>query len=299
VSTARTTEMTLSSRSRAGAYVALTKPDVSFLVLITTAAGYYMGARGPVNWMHMLQTVFATMLIAAGTAALNHYIERESDRYMRRTASRPLPSGVLQPVQALVFGIVLSVAGAFALYYIAGSIAAMLGVVTCVGYLFGYTPPKKRTVWATFVGAFPGAIPPMIGWVAATGSLDRGAWLLFAILFLWQFPHFHAIAWMYREDYARAGIQMLPVVDPEGKRTFRQIIWTAVGLIGVSLLPTVVGLAGMMYFFGALVVSVGLLQVCVWAASQRTNVRAKWLMHATVIHIPVLLGLMIYDKIPR
>jgi heme o synthase len=291
--------MTLSSRSRAGAYIALTKPDVSFLVLITTAAGYYMGARGPVNWMHMLQTVFATMLIAAGTAALNHYIERESDRYMRRTASRPLPSGVLQPAQALVFGIVLSVAGAFALYYVAGWIAAVLGVVTCLGYLFGYTPLKKRTVWATFVGAFPGAIPPMIGWVAATGSLDRGAWLLFGILFLWQFPHFHAIAWMYREDYARAGIQMLPVVDPEGKRTFRQIIWTAVGLIGVSLLPSVLGLAGMMYFFGALVVSLGLLQVCVWAASQKTNVRAKWLMHATVMHIPVLLGLMVWDKIPR
>ena len=291
--------MTLSSRSRASAYVALTKPDVSFLVLITTAAGYYMGARGPVNWLHMLQTVFATMLIAAGTAALNHYIERESDRYMRRTATRPLPSGVLQPTQALVFGIVLSLAGAFALYYVAGWIAALLGVVTCVGYLFGYTPLKKRTVWATFVGAFPGAIPPMIGWVAATGSLDRGAWLLFGILFLWQFPHFHAIARMYREDYARAGIQMLPVVDPEGKRTFRQIIWTAVGLIGVSLLPSVVGLAGMMYFFGALVVSLGLLQVCVWAASQKTNVRAKWLMHATVMHIPVLLGLMVYDKIPR
>ncbi len=164
--------MTLSSRSRAGAYVALTKPDVSFLVLITTAAGYYMGARGPVNWLHMLQTVFATMLIAAGTAALNHYIERESDRYMRRTASRPLPSGVLQPAQALVFGIVLSVAGAIALYVVAGWLAAALGVVTCVGYLFAYTPLKKRTVWATFIGAFPGAIPPMIGWVAATGSLD-------------------------------------------------------------------------------------------------------------------------------
>jgi protoheme IX farnesyltransferase len=291
--------MALSSRSRAGAYVALTKPDVSFLVLITTAAGYYMGARGPMNWLHMMQTVFATMLIAAGTAALNHYIERESDRDMRRTASRPLPSGVLQPMQALAFGIVLSVAGAFALYYVAGRIAALLGVVTCVGYLFGYTPLKKRTVWATFIGAFPGAIPPMIGWVAATGTLDRGAWLLFGILFLWQFPHFHAIAWMYREDYARAGIQMLPVVDPEGERTFRQIIWTAVGLIGVSLLPSIVGLAGMMYFFGALVVSLGLLQVCVWAASMKTNVRAKWLMHATVMHIPVLLGLMVYDKIPR
>jgi protoheme IX farnesyltransferase len=299
VSTARTTEMTLSSRSRVSAYVALTKPDVSFLVLITTAAGYYMGARGPVNWLHMLQTVFATMLIAAGTAALNHYIERESDRYMRRTASRPLPSGVLHPAQALAFGIVLSIAGAIALYVFAGWLAAALGVATCVGYLFAYTPLKKRTVWATFVGAFPGAIPPMIGWVAATGSLDMGAWLLFGILFLWQFPHFHAIAWMYREDYARAGIQMLPVVDPEGKRTFRQIIWTAVGLIGVSLLPSVVGLAGMMYFFGALVVSLGLLQVCVWAAAQKTNVRAKWLMHATVMHIPVLLGLMVYDKIPR
>jgi protoheme IX farnesyltransferase len=291
--------MTLSSRSRAGAYVALTKPDVSFLVLITTAAGYYMGARGPVNWLHMLQTVFATMLIAAGTAALNHYIERESDRYMRRTASRPLPSGVLQPGQALAFGIALSVSGAIALYVVAGWLASALGVATCVGYLFAYTPLKKRTVWATFVGAFPGAIPPMIGWVAATGSLDRGAWLLFGILFLWQFPHFHAIAWMYREDYARAGIQMLPVVDPEGKRTFRQIIWTAVGLIGVSLLPSVLGLTGMMYFFGSLVVSLGLLQVCVWAASQRTNVRAKWLMHATVMHIPLLLGFMVYDKIPR
>jgi heme o synthase len=299
VSTARTTEMTLSSRSRVGAYVALTKPDVSFLVLITTAAGYYMGARGPVNWLHMLQTVFATMLIAAGTAALNHYIERESDRYMRRTASRPLPSGVLHPAQALAFGIVLSIAGAIALYVFAGWLAAALGVATCVGYLFAYTPLKKRTVWATFVGAFPGAIPPMIGWVAATGKLDMGAWLLFGILFLWQFPHFHAIAWMYREDYARAGIQMLPVVDPEGKRTFRQIIWTAVGLIGVSLLPSVVGLAGMMYFFGALVVSLGLLQVCVWAAAQRTNVRAKWLMHATVMHIPLLLGFMVFDKIPR
>jgi heme o synthase len=297
VSTARTTELALASR--ANAYVALTKPDVSFLVVITTAAGYYMGVRGPVNWLHMLQTVFATMLIASGTAALNHYIERDSDRYMRRTASRPLPSGVLQPAQALIFGAVLSIAGALDLYFTAGSLAAGLGVATCLGYLLGYTPLKKRTVWATFVGAFPGAIPPMIGWVAATGSLDRGAWLLFGILFLWQFPHFHAIAWMYREDYARAGILMLPVVDPEGKRTFRQIILTATALIGFALLPAVVGLAGVLYFFGALVVSVALLQVCLWASALRTNVRAKWLMHATVMHIPVLLGLMVYDKIPR
>jgi protoheme IX farnesyltransferase len=297
MSTVRTTEITLASR--ANAYVALTKPDVSFLVLMTTAAGYYMGARGAVDWRHLIQTVFATLSIAAGTATLNHYIERESDRYMRRTASRPLPSGQLQPREALWFGVILTVAGAIALYFTAGFLASALGVLTCLSYLLAYTPLKKRTVWATAVGAFPGAIPPMIGWAAATGTLDPGAWLLFAILFLWQFPHFYAIAWMYREDYARAGILMLPVVDREGTRTFRQIILTAVALVGVSLLPAVMGLAGVRYFFGALVVSTALVQVCVWAASSRTNVRAKWLMHATVLHIPVLLGLMIYDKIPR
>jgi protoheme IX farnesyltransferase len=297
MSTVRTTEITLASR--ANAYVALTKPDVSFLVLMTTAAGYYMGARGAVDWLHLVQTVFATMLIAAGTAALNHYIERDSDRFMRRTASRPLPSGQLQPREALWFGVILSLAGALDLYFTAGFLSAALGVLTCLSYLLAYTPLKKRTVWATAIGAFPGAIPPMIGWVAATGTLDRGAWLLFAILFLWQFPHFYAIAWMYREDYARAGILMLPVVDREGTRTFRQIILTAVALVGVSLLPAIIGLAGVRYFFGALVVSTALVQVCLWASSSRTNVRAKWLMHATVLHIPLLLGLMVYDKIPR
>ena len=297
MSTARTAELTLACRAQA--YVSLTKPDVSFLVLITTAAGYYMGTRGPVSWLHLTQTVFATLLIAAGTASLNHYAERESDRYMRRTASRPLPSGILQPREALWFGMALCAAGALALYALAGALASALGAITSFTYLLGYTPLKKRTVWATFVGAFPGAVPPMIGWAAASGSLDRGAWLLFAILFFWQFPHFHAIAWMYREDYARAGILMLPVVDREGTRTFRQIILYAVALVGVSLLPAVVGLAGVRYFFGALVVSTALLQVCLWAAQAKTNVRAKWLMHATVLHIPLLLGLMVYDKLPR
>ena len=297
MSTMRTAELTLASR--ANAYVALTKPDVSFLVLITTAAGFYMGSRGPVDWLHMVHTVFGTMLIAGGTAALNHYVERDSDRLMRRTASRPLPSGVLKPRQALVYGIALSIAGAVYLYFAAGLLAAGLGVITCLGYLLAYTPLKKRTVWATFVGAFPGAIPPMIGWVAASGRLDLGAWLLFAILFFWQFPHFHAIAWMYREDYARAGILMLPVVDPEGSRTFRQILATAVALVGVSLLPVIAGVAGMTYFFGALVLSVALLQVCVWASGAKTNSQAKWLMHATVAYIPLLLVLMVYDKVLR
>jgi len=297
MNTAQSTELTVSAR--ANGYVALTKPDVSFLVLMTTAAGYYMGVRGPVAWPHMLHAIFGTMLIAAGTAALNHYIERETDRHMRRTASRPLPSGLLQPREALLFGTALSLAGAVDLYFAAGPLAAGLGVATCLSYLLAYTPLKKRTVWATFVGAIPGAIPPMIGWVAATGSLDRGAWLLFGMLFLWQFPHFHAISWMYREDYARAGIQMLPVVDREGERTFRQIILYAAALVGVSLLPAILGLAGVLYFFGALVSCTALVQVCLWAASNKTNARAKWLMHATVVHIPVLLGLMVLDKIPR
>jgi len=297
MSTVRSVDLTLAAR--ANAYIALTKPDVSFLVLMTTAAGYYIGVRGPVNWLHMTHVIFGTLLIAGGTAALNHYVERESDRYMRRTASRPLPSGVLQPGQALAFGVALAIAGAVDLYVAAGALASGLGVLTCLSYLLAYTPLKKRTVWATFVGAFPGAIPPMIGWVAATGSLDRGAWLLFGILFLWQFPHFYAISWMYREDYARAGILMLPVVDRDGTRTFRQIIFYAAALVGVSLLPAVLGLAGIVYFFGALVACTALLQVCLWAASNKTNGRAKWLMHATVLHIPLLLGLMAFDKLPR
>ena len=289
----------LAQPTKLGAYIALTKPDVSLLVLMTTGAGFYMGARGPMPWVHMLHVIFGTMMSAAGTAALNHYIERESDRFMRRTASRPLPAGQLTPAEALRFGLGLALAGAVDLYYSAGSIACLLGVFTSLSYLLAYTPLKKRTVWATFIGAIPGAIPPMIGWTAATGKLGTGAWLLFAILFLWQFPHFHAISWMYREDYARAGILMLPVVDKDGTRTFRQIVLYAASLVAVSLLPAIMGFAGMLYFFGALVTSTGLVQVCLWAASAKTNTRAKWLMHATVLHIPILLGLMMYDKLPR
>ena len=297
MSNSRTAE--LAQPTKLGAYIALTKPEVSLLVLMTTGAGFYMGARGPMPWLHMLHVIFGTMMIAAGTAALNHYIERESDRFMRRTASRPLPTGQLTPAEALRFGLGLALAGAVDLYYSAGSIACLLGVFTSLSYLLAYTPLKKRTVWATFIGAIPGAIPPMIGWTAATGELGTGAWLLFAILFLWQFPHFHAISWMYREDYARAGILMLPVVDKDGTRTFRQIVLYAASLVAVSLLPAIMGFAGMLYFFGALVTCTGLVQVCLWAASAKTNTRAKWLMHATVLHIPILLGLMMYDKLPR
>ncbi len=285
--------------SRPAAYLALTKPDVSFLVVVTTAAGFYLGSRGPLDLLHLAHTVFGTTLVAAGTSALNHYFERASDARMRRTAARPLPSGALQPAEALRFGAGLVAAGTIYLALAAGALASLLALATCVSYLAAYTPLKKRTTLATLVGAFPGAVPPLIGWAAARGSLSLEAWILYAILFLWQFPHFLAIAWMYREDYSRAGIRMLPVVDRSGAATFRQILLTAVALLPVSLLPAVVGLAGVRYFFGALVLGLGLVQVCLWAARSKSNVRAKWLMHATVLHLPLLLGLMVFDKVGR
>jgi len=283
--------------SRAMAYVSLTKPDVSFLVVMTTLAGYYLGSRGPLDWVRMLHTVFGTTLVAAGTSALNHYIERASDAFMRRTASRPLPTGQLRPRDAAIFGGVLVVLGTIYLALVAGPLAAGLGLFTAVSYLALYTPLKKRTTLATAIGAIPGAMPPLIGWVAARGSLSKEAWILFAIMVLWQFPHFFAIAWMYREDYARAGIKMLPTVDPQGTRTFRQIIGTAILLLPVSLLPALIGMPGVLYFFSAVVLGFMLIQLCLWASASRTNVRAKWLMHATVLHLPILLGLMMYDKI--
>jgi protoheme IX farnesyltransferase len=277
--------------------VALTKPDVSFLVVMTTLVGYYLGSRGSLDWLRMSHTVFGTTLVAAGTSALNHYIERASDAFMRRTASRPLPTGQLRPRDAAIFGSALVILGTIYLALVAGPLASGLALFTSVSYLGLYTPLKKRTTFATAVGAIPGAMPPLIGWVAARGSLSKEAWILFAIMVLWQFPHFFAIAWMYREDYARAGIKMLPTVDPQGTRTFRQIIGTAIVLLPVSLFPALMGMAGVLYFFGAVVLGFMLIQLCLWASASRTNVRAKWLMHATVLHLPLLLGLMMYDKI--
>jgi len=287
----------ISSLDKPWAYVVLTKPDVTFLVLITTLAGFYLGSSGSIVWSVMLSTVCATMLVAGGTAALNQYVERESDALMRRTAARPLPTGQLRPRDVLLFGIILIVAGAAWLAFAANTLAAMVALTTTVLYLGLYTPLKKRTPLSTAVGAIPGALPPLIGWAAAHGSLSLGGWILFAILFFWQFPHFMSIAWMYREDYARAGIKMLPVVDKKGDSTFRQIVCCSAILVWVSALPSVVGMAGIHYFFLALILGMLLLQVGLWANRSRTNARAKWLMHATVAHIPLLLICLVLDKL--
>ena len=281
------------------AYVTLTKPDVTFLVVITTVAGFYLGSRGALDWMLLLQTLGGTLLVAGGTAALNQYVEREVDAVMRRTASRPLPTGQLEPREVLVFGVVTIVLGTIWLAVAVNALASLVALATCLLYLCLYTPLKTRTTLATAVGAIPGALPPLIGWAAARGSLSLGGWVLFAILFFWQFPHFMAIAWVYRADYARAGIRMLPTVDPKGDTTFRLIICTSVILVWVSALPSVLGMAGIHYFFGAMILGMSLLQVGLWANRSRTNARAKWLMHATVAHIPLLLVWMILDKLSR
>ena len=290
---------TAGESSRPALYLALTKPDVSFLVVLTTIAGYALGTRGPLDWLRMAHTVFGTTLIAAGTSALNHYFERDTDGLMRRTASRPLPSGQLAPREALWFAASLLAFGTSYLALATNALATLLGVSTSILYLCAYTPLKRRTALATFVGAFPGAVPPLIGWAAARGSLNMEAWFLYAVLFLWQFPHFDAIAWVYREDYKREGIRMVSSVDPLGTRTFREILLTAALLVPITLLPAVTGLAGARYFFGAVVLGIMLVEVCLWAAASKTNYRAKWLMHATVVHLPVLLGLLIYDKFTR
>jgi protoheme IX farnesyltransferase len=285
--------------ARPWAVVSLTKPDVTFLVLLTTMAGFFLGSRGPVDYVLLAHTLFGTILVAMGTAALNQYVERDADACMRRTASRPLPQGALRPVEALLFGAGLVICGVVYLSFLASALASLLALATCVLYLGVYTPLKKRTTLATAIGAVRGPLPPLLGGAAPHGSLSLGGWLLFGIVFLWQFPHFMAIAWMYREDYGRAGILMLPVMDPAGTATFRQIIVTAALLVPMSLLPAVSGMAGAGYFFGAVMLGMALLQVGLWAARTRTNVRAKWLMHATVAHIPLLLGLLILDRLAR
>src|SRR6266567_5778084 len=239
-------------RSTVSDYWTLTKPEVNVLVLASTLAGFYLGSRGPLSGLRLVHTLLGTLLVASGTATLNQFIEREYDARMRRTANRPLPAGRLAPSWALGFGVLLSAAGALDLALAVNALSSLLALLTLGSYLAFYTPLKRRTPLCTLVGAFPGAMPPLIGWAAARGSLSLEAWVLYAILFFWQFPHFLSIAWMYREDYARAGLLMLPQNDPQGRRAARQILVTSLALLPISLLPTLLGQMGWVYFLGAL-----------------------------------------------
>jgi protoheme IX farnesyltransferase len=286
----------LTLRERLAAYAELTKPRITFLIVLTAAAGFCLASRGGVDYLALLSSLVGIGLLSSGIATLNQYIERDLDGLMRRTADRPLPSGKLMPWEALLFGVTLTVVAEAYLAAFVNPLTALLGLTVIAGYLFGYTPLKTRSTLSTLVGAFPGAMPPMIGWSAARGDLSVEAWVLFAILFLWQFPHFLAIAWMYREDYSRAGILMLPVVERDGKITGQQIIVYTLMLLPVSLLPTVLGLSGKLYLYGAIILGLLFLFSSVRAAFSKSRQQARQLLLASVLYLPLLFILMVLDR---
>ncbi len=277
-------------------YWTLTKPEVNFLVLVSTLVGYYLASRGGLDFSRLFHTLMGTLLVASGTGTLNQYIERQSDKQMRRTANRPLPAGRLGPAEALWFGIVLAGLGGWELWVFANPLASSLALLTLGTYLLAYTPLKKRTPLCTLVGAFPGAMPPLIGWAAVRNSLGLEAWGLYAILFLWQFPHLLAIAWMYREDYARASLQLLPRNDLEGRTTAWQILGYSLVLIPASLMPVFLGQAGKVYLVGALVLGLGFFHFGVRLALQRSNSLARRLVLASIVYLPLVFALLMVDK---
>ena len=274
----------------------LFKMRLTALVLLTTFVGFYAGGRGPAAWGLMFYTLLGTALLAAGASALNQLLERDCDAKMRRTEDRPLPSGRMTPEAALVIGGVCAGAGLVVLAAAVNALTAWLGALTLASYLLVYTPLKRLTIWNTAIGAVPGALPPLMGWTAARGELAGGGWALFAILFLWQLPHFLAIAWMYREDYARAGFVMLPAVDPTGARTGKQALSQTLALLPVSLCPLWFGLAGPVYLAGALALGAGF----VWRAfefSRQISVGgARRLFYASILYLPLLLALIVFSK---
>jgi protoheme IX farnesyltransferase len=286
----------LSVRERLAAYAELTKPRITFLIVLTSAAGFALASTGSINYGALASAMFGIALLSSGIATLNQYMERDLDALMRRTAERPLPSGKLLPWEALCFGVALTVAAEIYLATLVNPLSGVLGLTVIAGYLFAYTPLKTRTTLSTMVGAFPGAVPPLIGWAAARGELSIEAWVLFAILFLWQFPHFLAIAWMYREDYGRAKILMLPVVEPDGRVTAQQIVVYTVLLVPVSLLPAALGISGRIYLYGAIVLGLLFLYSSLRAAFSKSRQEAKRLLLASVIYLPLLFILMVVDR---
>jgi protoheme IX farnesyltransferase len=282
-------------------YIELMKLRLSSLVLVTTAVGFCLGFTGPIDlsfYIALSHVIFGTTLVAAGAMVLNQYIERDTDALMRRTMDRPIPAGRVSASDAMLFGIILAVVGLVYLFAIVNLIAGGLAFLTLTSYLFAYTPLKTRTPLCTIVGAIPGAIPPMLGYAASAGVMDRHAWTLFAILFIWQMPHFLAIAWLYREDYARGRQLMLPVVDPTGTSTARQVISFSLTLLPITLMPTVFGMAGMIYFAAAVLLGVVFLAFAFLTAVRRTESSARKLFLASVLYLPLLLALLVFDRAP-
>jgi protoheme IX farnesyltransferase len=279
-----------------GDLIELVKARLTLLVLLTTAVGYYLGAGGPINVAGLLHTVFGTAAAAAGAAALNQWWEHRLDALMHRTQSRPVPAGRMRPVEALVIGSALSISGVAYLALICNALSAALAAITIIIYIFGYTPLKLVSTFNTALGAVPGALPPMIGWAAARGSLNAGAWMLFAILFLWQLPHFFAIAWMYRDDYARAGFQMISTDDRTGERSASQSVFFCILLLIIAGLPAYLGIATIFYLLAELILGGVFVGVAMRFLKTRSRADARRLFVASIIYLPLLLGALVLSK---
>jgi len=283
--------------SRTADFVALAKPRLNLLVVVSSIAGYAMGGGDTHDVWRMLAVAIGTGLVAGGASAFNQVLERDADAKMHRTRLRPMPDGRLPVRDALLFGAALTLGGVGVLALAANVLSAVVALVTLATYAVVYTPLKKVTSFATVVGAIPGALPPVIGWAAATDTLSRGAWILFAIVFLWQLPHFLAIAWIYREDYARAGFLMLSVIEPDGRSTARQSVIYAAALLPVSLGPTLVGMTGPVYFVGALVLSSGFVALALKFGLSRSIADARRLFFGSITYLPLLWLLMILNRL--
>jgi len=283
--------------ARASDFAALAKPRLNFLVVASAMAGYAMAGGEAQHVVPLVSTLFGTLLVAGGASAFNQVVERQADAAMRRTRTRPLPDGRLQPAEAFVFAGLISVIGCIILWAGANLLTATIALTTLVIYAAVYTPLKRLTSFSTVIGAIPGALPPMIGWAAVRDSLSQGAWVLFGIVFLWQLPHFLAIAWMYREDYARAGFPMLPVIEPDGRSTARQAVGYTAALLPLSLAPTLIGMAGPVYFGGALVLTLLFLALAGRFALTREVLDARRLFFGSILYLPLLWILMIADRL--
>lgn len=282
-------------REKLLAYVELTKPRIAFMLVLTAAAGFYLGSAGGFNVSLFANAMVGITLLAFGVATLNQFMERRIDVLMERTAKRPLPTGKLTPTEALVFGIVLCALAEIYLLVLVNGITAALGVSVIVGYVLVYTPLKTRTSASTAIGAIPGAMPPLMGWTAAANNIDLGAWSLFVLLFLWQFPHFFAIACMYKDQYAKAGIKMLPVIEKDGRITARQIVLFTVMVLPVSLAPFFLGFSGFIYLAGACLLGVWFLWASIAAARAKTVEKSRKLLLVSVLYLPAIFALMVLD----
>lgn len=282
---------------RALDFLELTKPRVVLMVLVTTFVGFYLGSGSMPDYFRLIHTLIGTALAAAGTLALNQFLERDADALMERTRRRPLPEGRVQPPEAALFGVLVTATGLLILTLTVNPLSALVTASIVGSYLFIYTPLKQRSSLCGLVGALPGALPPVIGWTAARGEFGIEAWVLFSILFLWQIPHTLAIARLYRDDFAKAGIQFLPVVEPDGGSTGRQIINHCLALLVVSLLPTLLGLAGSLYFLVALLFGAVFLAYGVGLAFSPSLRTARRLLFASLVYLPVLLVVMALDRV--